>query len=85
MTRRLALVPRPALSSDDNEDRPATDGGPEPFVNCKVASPFLAMPEGTVRSMVSRGQLPHYRLAPRVVRFRLSELEAWAAARRRGA
>ena len=34
---------------------------------------------------VHRGGIPHYRINARVIRFRLSEVEAWLAERRRGA
>jgi predicted DNA-binding transcriptional regulator AlpA len=34
--------------------------------------------------MVSRGQIPHLRLTPRVVRFDLDEIAAWLETKRRG-
>jgi excisionase family DNA binding protein len=46
------------------------------------AAAVLAVPVGTVKSWVSRGQVPHIRLTPRLVRFDLDELEQWIADRR---
>lgn len=50
----------------------------------EAAAEFLALPVGTLRSMVSRGQIPHLRLTPRVVRFDLDEIAAWLETKRRG-
>ncbi len=39
---------------------------------------YLRCSPSTVRRMVRRGQIPHYRLG-KLVRFRLSEIERWLA------
>lgn len=41
------------------------------------AREFLGMKHGTLYSLVSRRQIPHIRLSPRLVRFSLRELEFW--------
>lgn len=43
---------------------------------------YLAVPVGTLRSMVSRKQVPHVRLSARIVVFDLDELDAWLNSRR---
>ena len=48
----------------------------------KWLAELLAMPESSIRSMVHRGQVPHLRLAPRVVRFDEDEINRWLEARR---
>lgn len=40
---------------------------------------LLGVKRVTLYSMVSRHELPHVRLGPRLVRFRRSELAAWIA------
>jgi excisionase family DNA binding protein len=46
------------------------------------AAHLLGLPVGTIYSMVSKRQIPHVRLGPRLVRFERSALEAWRNARR---
>jgi hypothetical protein len=46
------------------------------------ASRALSVAIGTLHCWVSRGQIPHIRLSPRLVRFERVVLEAWLAARR---
>lgn len=36
---------------------------------------------GTLRAWVSRGEIPHHRLGPRLVYFERSEVERWAKGR----
>ena len=45
---------------------------------------YLRCSTSTVRRMVRRGQIPHYRLG-KLVRFRLSEVERWLALHHEGA
>lgn len=45
---------------------------------------YLRCSPSTVRRMVRRGQIPHYRLG-KLVRFRLSEIERWLALHHEGA
>lgn len=44
---------------------------------------YLRCSPSTVRRMVRRGQIPHYRFG-RLVRFRLSEIERWLALNHEG-
>lgn len=44
---------------------------------------YLSCSISTVRRLVSRGQIPHYRLG-RMLRFRRGELDAWLAQHRDG-
>ena len=44
---------------------------------------YLRCSTSTVRRMVRRGQIPHYRLG-KLVRFRLSEIERWLALHHEG-
>lgn len=48
----------------------------------KEAALYLGVPHGTLRSMVSRRQVPHHRLSARVVVFSAADLDAWLAERR---
>ncbi len=48
----------------------------------EVAS-YLRCSPSTVRRMVRRGLIPHYRLG-KLVRFRLSEIERWLALHHEG-
>jgi excisionase family DNA binding protein len=43
---------------------------------------LLGVPAGTVRSMISRRQLPTVRIGPRIVRFDENEIMRWLDARR---
>ena len=45
---------------------------------------YLRCSPSTVRRMVRRGQIPHYRFG-KLVRFRLSEIERWLALQQEGA
>lgn len=50
-------------------------------VGYHAAAQLLAVPIGTLRSMVCRRQVPHIRLSPRIVIFDVDALEGWLAAR----
>ncbi len=52
------------------------------YLTYQQAQKRLSIPLPTLYSMVSRLQIPHYRLGPRFVRFREDELEDWLLARR---
>lgn len=52
------------------------------YLNYNQAAEYLAVPVGTLRSMVSQRKIPHVRIAPRKVTFDLADLEAWIAARK---
>jgi hypothetical protein len=56
---------------------------PDDLVDAKVAAgEILAIPEGTVGSMTSRGELPCYRIAVRITRYSRRELLEWLESRR---
>lgn len=46
------------------------------------AAAYLSIPVGTLRSMVSRRQIPHVRLTARIVKFDLADLDAIVHRRR---
>lgn len=48
------------------------------------AAQLVGVPLGTLYSLVSRRQVPHIRLGPRLVVFSKIELESWIDARRVG-
>lgn len=52
------------------------------LVDYREAAEFLGLPIGTMYALVSRREIPCFRLGPRLVRFRMGELESWLAARR---
>lgn len=43
----------------------------------KQTSEVLGLPLGTLYSMVSKGQIPHFRMGGRLVRFSREEIENW--------
>ena len=52
------------------------------MISGEVAA-YLRCSPSTVRRMVRRGQIPHYRFG-KLVRFRLSEIERWLALHHEG-
>lgn len=46
------------------------------------AASYLSIPEGTLRSMVCRRQIPHVRMSARMVKFDPAELDAWISLHR---
>lgn len=52
------------------------------MIDAATAAKKLAVPIGTLRSWVSRKQIPHVRLSGRVCVFDEAELDAWLASRR---
>ena len=53
------------------------------MITGEVAAHLRCSPS-TVRRMVRRGQIPHYRFG-KLVRFRLSEIERWLTLQQEGA
>ncbi len=53
----------------------------EQFLSIDEASSVLSLKKDTLYHMVSRRQIPHYKIR-KLVRFRLSDIEAWIEARR---
>jgi excisionase family DNA binding protein len=52
------------------------------LVGYREAARMLAVPVGTLRSMVCRRQIPHVRISARVVVFDLAAIDTWLNARR---
>jgi excisionase family DNA binding protein len=52
------------------------------YLNYKQAAEYLAVPVGTLRSLVSHKRIPHVRLGPRTVTFDVVELDRWLDAHR---
>jgi len=52
------------------------------FLSYKEAAAYLAVPRGTLRSLVCKRSIPHIRISPRSVTFEVAELDAWIAARK---
>lgn len=52
------------------------------FLTYREAAEYLAIPNGTLRALVSRKAIPHIRISARSVTFELADLEAWIAARK---
>jgi excisionase family DNA binding protein len=49
----------------------------EEILDYREAAKVTGLPVGTLRALVCRRQIPHYRLGKRIVRFKQSELEQW--------
>lgn len=47
----------------------------------KQTAEVLGLPLGTLYSMVSKGQIPHFRMGGRLVRFSKDEIEKWLFAK----
>lgn len=47
------------------------------LLNYTEAAAYLSMPEGTLRSLVCRRQIPHVRITARMVKFDPGDLDAW--------
>jgi excisionase family DNA binding protein len=55
----------------------------ERLMTAREVASYLRCSVSTVRRMVLRGRVPHYRLG-RLVRFRRSEIDAWLAVHQGG-
>jgi excisionase family DNA binding protein len=55
---------------------------PERLLTSKEVAELLGVSKETVLRWWRAGEIPGYRLAPTVLRFRESDLEAWLANRR---
>lgn len=51
-------------------------------VGYEAAAQHIGIVPGTLRSLVSRRQVPHIRISPQLVIFDLDELDAWLAEKR---
>ena len=50
----------------------------ERLITTKEAAEFLGYTEDSLRNKVQAGEIPHIKLPSGALRYRLSELEAWA-------
>lgn len=55
---------------------------PRRYLSYKQAAEYLAVPAGTLRSLVSHRKIPHVRIGPRSVTFEVAELDRWIAQHR---
>ncbi len=55
--------------------------GERRYVGYSELSGMLGISRGTLYSMVARGQIPHFRIGPRLVRFDLVEIADWLQGR----
>ncbi|MCB0404710.1 MAG: helix-turn-helix domain-containing protein [Bdellovibrionales bacterium] len=54
------------------------------YLSYDEASQLLGIEKGTLYSWVNRCHIPHFRIAPRMVRFSKKELEEWVQSHRVG-
>ena len=47
------------------------------YVGYKTASQLIQVPMGTLYGLVSKKQIPHYRISKRMVLFSLEEIQQW--------
>lgn len=52
------------------------------YLNYKRAAEYLDIPLGSLRSLVSRKEIPHFRIGPRKVTFDIADLDQWLAGRK---
>ena len=55
------------------------------YLSYKQAAAYLALPEGTLRSLVHRKEIPHFRISERKVTFDPNDLDEWLRSRRQPA
>jgi excisionase family DNA binding protein len=51
------------------------------LMTCKELGELLGLKPATIHSMVHRGQLPHFRVGKRIVRFSRARIMQWLEAR----
>ena len=74
----VAVVQTAPASPPEPEQRTTDEGEMLTYVGL---ARMTGIRRGTLYSMVCRGEIPHFRLAPRIVRFKASEIGAWMASR----
>ena len=52
------------------------------YLSYKQAAAYLALPVGTLRSMVHRKEIPHLRISERKVTFEIADLDSWIASKK---
>lgn len=65
----------------DRAERRRLEQPIEPFLSTKEVADLLGRTARSVTALAAQGEIPHYRHG-KLLRFRASELEAWAQARR---
>ena len=55
----------------------------EGLMTAAAAARYLSCSVSTIRRMVGRGEIPHFRLG-KLIRFRRSEIDAWLALQHEG-
>jgi len=78
----IALVQTAPARPPEAEQRTTDDGEMLTYVGL---ARMTGIRRGTLYSMVCRGEIPHFRLAPRILRFRASEIAEWMASRHQAA
>jgi excisionase family DNA binding protein len=68
---------------DGVEPPAAPAAAADDLVTYPRAAARIGTTPGTLRALVSRGRIPHYRFGPRMVRFSLRDLDAWIESNRR--
>ncbi|PKL40808.1 MAG: hypothetical protein CVV44_04155 [Spirochaetae bacterium HGW-Spirochaetae-1] len=80
---------------DENQKRPEPTPNPpeilihgipyngEPLVRYSDVAKYTGLSEGCLRTLVSKNQIPHYKIG-KPVRFRMSEIDKWLANRKQG-
>lgn len=63
-----------------NTRAPSQTPLPEDLIDYATCARLTSLPLGTLYAMVSRKEIPHYRPAPRTVRFSRAEIEAFIRA-----
>jgi len=58
---------------------------PPEILTYREAAEYLRTPVNTLYWLIAQQRIPHFRIGPRSVRFRRSELDAWLAANHRPA
>ncbi len=87
-TTRLAVVPdapptpaRVPTPTAPVQDARSDRGDERAMLTYATLARVTGIRVGTLYAMVCRGEIPHYRLAPRIVRFSASEIAAWMSRR----
>jgi excisionase family DNA binding protein len=75
---RLPVFPQSLPAMDDQ--RSAIDAGPD-MLTYQALARATGIRVSTLYGMTSRGEVPHFRLGPRIVRFAAKEIAEWMAAR----
>jgi excisionase family DNA binding protein len=67
--------PQPSTQYNRGSRRHPDKQVPPAFLGIPEAATYLGVAEKTVRRLISRGELPAYRLGSRVIKIRVTDLE----------